>query len=67
MLYQFEFVKQLSSAAGNKVFAIVRNKKTATQLEELSKTRNNIYILQADIKDHKALNVSALFTSVLFL
>ncbi|KAJ6452534.1 hypothetical protein C8R47DRAFT_264843 [Mycena vitilis] len=53
----FEFVNQLSADNGNTVFAIVRNKATATQLHELS--RKNIIVLQADITDAKALELAA--------
>ena len=50
-------MKQLSDTPSNKVFAIVRNLGTATQLVDLKAGRSNLYILQADIKDHKALAV----------
>ncbi|KAJ6452532.1 hypothetical protein C8R47DRAFT_1229350 [Mycena vitilis] len=53
----FEFVNQLSADSGNIVFAIVRNKATATQLTNLS--RKNVTVLQADITDPKALKVAA--------
>ncbi|KAF7337764.1 NAD(P)-binding protein [Mycena sanguinolenta] len=52
-----EFVTQLSADSENAVFAIVRNKTTATQLEALS--RNNITILEADVTDAKALQLAA--------
>ncbi|KAJ6580833.1 hypothetical protein B0H19DRAFT_1251118 [Mycena capillaripes] len=53
----FEFVIQLSADSGNTVFAIVRNKTTATQLKALS--RNNVIVLEADITDPKALKLAA--------
>ncbi|KAJ6541828.1 hypothetical protein B0H19DRAFT_1174838 [Mycena capillaripes] len=53
----FEFVKQFSADTENTVFAIVRNKATATGIEELS--RKNITILQADVTDAKALKLAA--------
>ncbi|KAJ7726937.1 hypothetical protein B0H16DRAFT_1779988 [Mycena metata] len=51
------FVKQLSADSQNTVFAIVRNKSTATHLTALS--RNNIVVLEADVTDAKALNLAA--------
>ncbi|KAJ6546890.1 hypothetical protein B0H19DRAFT_953952 [Mycena capillaripes] len=53
----FEFVKQLSADSGNAVFAIVRNKGTATQLNSLS--RKNVTVLETDITDAKALKLAA--------
>ncbi|KAJ7198046.1 hypothetical protein B0H12DRAFT_1206696 [Mycena haematopus] len=53
----FEFVTQLSADPKNTVFAIVRNKTTATQLAALS--RNNITILEADVTDAQALKRAA--------
>ncbi|KAJ7837387.1 hypothetical protein B0H14DRAFT_2362438 [Mycena olivaceomarginata] len=50
-----EFVRQLSANSENKVFALVRNKATATKLKNLA--RNNITILEADVTDGKALQV----------
>lgn len=50
---KFEFVNQLSADSGNVVFAIVRKKATETKLVELG--RKNIYVLEADITDVKAL------------
>ncbi|KAJ7837343.1 hypothetical protein B0H14DRAFT_2362409 [Mycena olivaceomarginata] len=52
-----EFVRQLSADSNNTVFALVRNKGTATELNDLS--RNNITVLQADITDAKALKLAA--------
>ncbi|KAF8215029.1 hypothetical protein K438DRAFT_1561737 [Mycena galopus ATCC 62051] len=54
-----EFVAQLSADSGNTVFAIVRNKTTATQLSNLSSQRKNITIFEADVTDAKALEVAA--------
>ncbi|KAJ6541814.1 hypothetical protein B0H19DRAFT_958375 [Mycena capillaripes] len=53
----FEFVRQLSVDSGNNVFAIVRNKATATQLNALS--RKNVIVLEADVTDAKALKLAA--------
>ncbi|KAJ7735917.1 hypothetical protein B0H16DRAFT_1380197 [Mycena metata] len=52
-----EFVNQLSADDQNHVFAIVRNKTTATHLTALA--RNNIAVLEADVTDAKALNLAA--------
>ncbi|KAJ7361143.1 hypothetical protein DFH08DRAFT_366475 [Mycena albidolilacea] len=52
-----EFVRQLSANSENKVFALVRNKATATKLKNLA--RNNITILEADVTDGKALQLAA--------
>ncbi|TFK46313.1 NAD(P)-binding protein [Heliocybe sulcata] len=48
-----EFVNQLSSNPENQVFALVRNKNTATKLADIN--RPNVHVLQADITDSKAL------------
>ncbi|KAJ7242547.1 hypothetical protein B0H12DRAFT_1132116 [Mycena haematopus] len=56
-----EFVRQLSANSQNKVFAIVRNKATATNLHALS--RDNVTILEADVTDAKALNLAAVEVS----
>ncbi|KAJ7625329.1 hypothetical protein DFH06DRAFT_742855 [Mycena polygramma] len=53
----FEFVNQLSADSANTVFAIVRNKATATELVKLS--RRNVTVLEADITDPRALMVAA--------
>ncbi|KAG2155705.1 hypothetical protein DEU56DRAFT_724660 [Suillus clintonianus] len=53
----FEYVNQLSADSGNTVFALVRNKATATKLEELG--RHNVHIIEADITDTKALKDAA--------
>ncbi|KAH7915682.1 hypothetical protein BJ138DRAFT_1097628 [Hygrophoropsis aurantiaca] len=53
----FEFVNQLSSESSNKVFALVRNKATATNLDNLN--RPNVYVFEADITDNAALKVAA--------
>ncbi|KAJ7455952.1 hypothetical protein B0H11DRAFT_2066455, partial [Mycena galericulata] len=53
----FEFITQLSADSDNTVFAIVRNKATATKLSALP--RNNVTVLEADITDAKALNLAA--------
>ncbi|KAF8215777.1 hypothetical protein K438DRAFT_1659037 [Mycena galopus ATCC 62051] len=52
-----EYVNQLSADSKNTVFAIVRNKATATKLADLS--RNNITVLQADVTDANALKLAA--------
>ncbi|KAF7335745.1 NAD(P)-binding protein [Mycena venus] len=52
-----EFVTQLSANSANTVFAIVRNKSTATQLSALSRT--NIIVLEADVTDAKTLKRAA--------
>ncbi|KAF7347322.1 NAD(P)-binding protein [Mycena venus] len=52
-----EFVNQLSADSENNVFAIVRKKATATQLDALA--RNNIKVLEADVTDAKALKLAA--------
>jgi len=54
-----EFVRQLSSKPGNQVFAIVRNKSTASSLVEIGSRASNVHVLQADIVDHKALKEAA--------
>ncbi|KAJ7726931.1 hypothetical protein B0H16DRAFT_1735431 [Mycena metata] len=51
------FVKELSADSQNTVFAIVRNKSTATHLTAL--LRNNVVVLEADATDAKALNRAA--------
>ncbi|KAJ7691584.1 hypothetical protein B0H17DRAFT_1062961 [Mycena rosella] len=53
----FEFIKQLSADSGNILFAVVRNKSTATKLAALP--GNNITVLEADVTDVKALNAAA--------
>lgn len=57
-LSQLEFVRQLSADKRNTVIAVVRNEKTADQL--LAIRTENIHILEADIVDHVALDVSPL-------
>ncbi|KAF8194285.1 hypothetical protein K438DRAFT_1719617 [Mycena galopus ATCC 62051] len=52
-----EFVTQLSTNSENAVFAVVRNKATATELNDLS--RKNVTILEADVTDAKALEAAA--------
>jgi len=52
-----EFIKQLSASNDNTVFAVVRNTKTATGLQEIG--RKNVHILEADITDHKTLKAAA--------
>ncbi|KAJ7755009.1 hypothetical protein DFH07DRAFT_920785 [Mycena maculata] len=56
-----EYVAQLSADANNTVFALVRNKATATRLESLpgNLPGNNITILEADVTDPKALENAA--------
>jgi len=53
----YEFVNHLSAVEGNIVFAIVRNKVTATMLYDLN--RSNVHIIQADITDHSAVETAA--------
>ncbi|KAJ7223950.1 hypothetical protein C8J57DRAFT_1391050 [Mycena rebaudengoi] len=52
-----EFVTQLSADSNNTVFALVRNKSTANELNNLSS--NNISIIEADITDSTALQAAA--------
>ncbi|KAL5484929.1 hypothetical protein ACEPAI_7571 [Sanghuangporus weigelae] len=52
-----EFVNQLSQSPDNAVFGLVRNKKTADKLLALG--RRNVYILEADVTDVKALKAAA--------
>ncbi|KAJ6486044.1 hypothetical protein C8R47DRAFT_979867 [Mycena vitilis] len=52
-----EYVKQLSANDKDIVFALVRNKTTATHLNKLG--RNNLTILEADVTDPKALELAA--------
>ncbi|KAJ6541762.1 hypothetical protein B0H19DRAFT_1381357 [Mycena capillaripes] len=52
-----EFVKQLSADNKNTVFAIVRNRATATNLTDLS--TNNVTVLEADVTDAKTLKLAA--------
>ncbi|KAJ7189151.1 hypothetical protein C8R46DRAFT_1244701 [Mycena filopes] len=51
------FVKHLSADSANTVFAIVRNKGTATHLTELS--RSNVVVIEADVTDADALITAA--------
>ncbi|KAJ6522720.1 NAD(P)-binding protein [Mycena capillaripes] len=50
----FEFVNQLSSKSDNTVFALIRNKATASTLYEIQESRKNAVILEADITDSVA-------------
>ncbi|KAJ7776871.1 hypothetical protein DFH07DRAFT_865677 [Mycena maculata] len=52
-----EFVAQLSADPNNTVFALVRNKATASRLESLPGI--NIMVLEADVTDPKALENAA--------
>ncbi|KAJ6578574.1 short-chain dehydrogenases/reductase [Mycena capillaripes] len=52
--WQFEFVNQLSSKSDNTVFALIRNKATASTLYEIQESRKNVIILEADITDSMA-------------
>jgi len=54
-----EFVRQLSSNAANVVFALVRNVKGATDLQELANSRSNVYIIRADLTDTDTLKAAA--------
>lgn len=58
---QYEFVVQLSEDSLNTVFALVRNKSTATKLSALA--RPNVVVLQANITDSKALKVDLIVGS----
>ncbi|KAJ6452533.1 hypothetical protein C8R47DRAFT_264762 [Mycena vitilis] len=55
----FEFVNHLSADSANTVFAIVRSRNTATELGQLSISRNNVTVLEADITNPKALKLAA--------
>ncbi|KAJ7312259.1 hypothetical protein DFH08DRAFT_973633 [Mycena albidolilacea] len=50
----FEFVNQLSSKSDNTVFALIRNKATASTLYEIQESRKNAVILEADTTDSVA-------------
>ncbi|KAJ7745806.1 hypothetical protein DFH07DRAFT_904922 [Mycena maculata] len=50
----FEFVNQLSSKSDNTVFALIRNRATASTLYEIQESRKNTVILEADITDSVA-------------
>ncbi|KAJ7665063.1 hypothetical protein DFH06DRAFT_1390325 [Mycena polygramma] len=52
-----EFVNQLSANEKNTIFAIVRNKTTATHLNKLS--RKNVTVLEADVTNAQALKLAA--------
>ncbi|KAF8176434.1 hypothetical protein K438DRAFT_1770627 [Mycena galopus ATCC 62051] len=52
-----EYVTQLSADSKNTVFAIVRNKATATELTALS--RKNVEVLEADVTDAQTLKLAA--------
>ncbi|KAJ7185018.1 hypothetical protein C8R46DRAFT_1300796 [Mycena filopes] len=51
------FVKQLSADAAKTVFAIVRNKSTASNLTELG--RSNVVVIEADVTDAQSLTAAA--------
>ena len=53
---QQAFVQILSNDPENKVFALVRSKKTIREADKLDKP--NVHILEADVTDWKALKVS---------
>jgi NAD(P)-dependent dehydrogenase (short-subunit alcohol dehydrogenase family) len=55
----YEFVNQLSAIATNKVFGIVRSSSAATNLQQLSSTRKNVFIVEADVSDPKAVLAAA--------
>ncbi|KAK0617009.1 putative short-chain dehydrogenases/reductase [Immersiella caudata] len=54
-----EFVKQLSLAPSNTVFALVRNPSSATSLNQLAAQHPNLHIIQADITDPQSLVAAA--------
>ncbi|KAF7378311.1 NAD(P)-binding protein [Mycena sanguinolenta] len=55
----FEFVNQLSSKSDNTVFALIRNKATASTLYEIQESRKNVVIMEADITDSVAVEEAA--------
>ena len=55
----FEFVKQISSHSSNTVFALVRETKTATKLQQLANSRSNIHIVAGDITKPEQLIAAA--------
>ncbi|KAF8521922.1 hypothetical protein BU17DRAFT_87481 [Hysterangium stoloniferum] len=56
-----EFVRQLSAAAENTVFALVRSKMTALSAPStvLNENRHNVHIIEADVTDVKAMRAAA--------
>lgn len=62
-LRQYEFLRQYSSEPDNVVIGVVRDKKTTdakiAEDAELAK-RSNVHILEADLTDYKAMQVSSL-------
>jgi NAD(P)-dependent dehydrogenase (short-subunit alcohol dehydrogenase family) len=55
----FEFVNQISTNPTNVVVGIVRDPATAEKLQELSKTRSNVHIVQADVSNAEAVIAAA--------
>ena len=55
----YEFVKQISSHSSNTVFALVRETKTATKLQQLADSRSNIHIVAGDITKPEQLITAA--------
>lgn len=58
---QYEFLRQYSSDPNNVVIGVVRDKsRTEAKISEdvELKTRSNVHILQADLTDYKAMQVS---------
>ncbi|EJD04817.1 short-chain dehydrogenases/reductase [Fomitiporia mediterranea MF3/22] len=57
------WVRKLSVDANNKVFALVRNPETATQLQEFMKSdenkNKNVIVIKADLTDYKTLKAAA--------
>jgi NAD(P)-dependent dehydrogenase (short-subunit alcohol dehydrogenase family) len=53
----FEFVNQLSAVPDHTVFALVRNRATASRLVDLN--RSNVHIIEADITNLPALKAAA--------
>ena len=58
-LLQLGFVRALSADPSNTVFALVRNEKSATQLQDFVKNHphKNVHIIEADNTDTKGLQV----------
>lgn len=58
-LEQLGFVKQLSARPNSTVFALVRNKPGAVDLQSLAEAspNRNIHIIQADINDLASIKV----------
>ncbi|KAK9313388.1 hypothetical protein V1522DRAFT_410856 [Lipomyces starkeyi] len=55
-----EFINQLSSDESNEVFALVRNPSTATKLQILAASRENIHIIKCDVSEPLELVAAAM-------